>query len=563
MAPETEHVKVALIHAAVVARDKAGNLARLRELNATAAGQGAKIIVNPELATCGYNFTSRLEIAPFTEPIPGSTTDLLGRICKQHGAYICIGLPEVDQRTGIFYNSAAVIGPDGTVVGKHRKIAPAYRENLWAAEGNLPPLAVPTRYGLLGVVICADTYSYKPVRTAVLQGVRLMLVPANWPADHYDPDIYWRARAQENGIYMLVCNRTGGEPGMDCSNAESFVIDEQGEIAARLMAAGDTIVYHRLPLNQGKFTAVADTLIRQRRPRCYADISLAAYSHWGAETLLGLPAARDFTVATVQYGPVRGQPAVNLRQILGLIDSSCGRTAARGEKLDVLVLPELSLSGVICGAEEAEVLAEEIPGPATRVLVDKAREKDIHIVLGMAENETGHFYNSSVLIGPKGIEEVYRKVHLGPTDEAWASPGNALSVFDLSFGRIGMLLGYDLLFPEVVECLAKKGTDVLCVPSAWYNGGNQTLWQARLSEQLHLVVANQWEHGRIANGCGRSAIYSYALDPCQREMQQSPPQGDAINIHRLRIKDTRDKRFLERINYDFLLDPGRTGIDHD
>ncbi len=563
MVPATEHVKVALIHAAVAARDKAGNLARLRELNATAAGQGAKIIVNPELATCGYNFKSRLEIAPFAEPMPGPTTELLGCICKEHGAYICIGLPEVDRRTGIFYNSAAVIGPDGTVIGKHRKLAPAYQENLWAAEGNLPPLVVPTRYGQLGVVICADTYSYKPVRAAVLQGVRLMLVPANWPADHYDPDIYWRARAQENGIYMLVCNRTGCEPGMDCSSAESFVIDERGEISARLAAAEDTIVYHRLPLNHGKFTTVADTLIRQRRPRCYADISLAAYSHWGAETLLGLPAARDCTAATVQYGPVRGQPAANLRQILGLIDSSCDQTAAGGEKLDVLVLPELSLTGAIGGAEEAEVLAEEIPGPATLALADKAREKDIYIVLGMAESEAGRFYNSSVLIGPKGIEGEYRKVHLGPTDEAWASPGGDFPVFDLPCSRIGMLLGYDLLFPEAVECLAKKGADILCVLDAWYDGGSQTQWQARLSEQMHLVIANQCEHGRIANGCGRSAIYSYALDPCQREVQQSPPQGDAINIHRLRIKDARDKKFVERIDYDYLLDLGGPGIDHD
>lgn len=558
--PDSQYIRAALIHAAVQPRDKTDNLRRLLDMNAAAASQGAKIIVNPELATCGYDFNSREEIAPFTEPIPGPTTELLGRISSQWGACICIGLPEADARTGVFYNSAAVIGPDGRVIGKHRKNAPAYKENLWAAEGNLAPLVVPTEYGPLGVVICADTYSYKPVRAAVLQGIRLLLVPANWPADHYDPEIYWRARARENGIPVLVCNRTGQEPGMDCRNAESFAIDAQGQVAERRASGADTIVYCQLPLRQGQFPATTDALISRRRPECYAGISLAAYSHWGAETLLGLPAARDCTAATIQYRPLPGQPAANRQQLLALIDRCCEQSAARGERPDVLVLPELSLTGAINGPAAAKSLAEPVPGPATLALADKAREKDVHILLGMAENRSGGFYNSSVLIGPAGIEGVYRKVHLSPADEAWASPGHDFPVFDLSWGRLGMLLGWELLFPEAVESLAKKGADLLCVPSAWADASCQIVWPARLSEQMHLAIANQWDYGLEDSGGGRSSIYSYALDPGQRQVRQSPPQSDGFIVLRLRIQDARDKKFVERINYDHLLDLGERAV---
>ncbi len=559
MRPDTQYVKAALIHAVIQPRDKTDNLQRLLAMNSAAAGQGAKIIVNPELATCGYDFNSRTEIAPFAEPIPGPTTELLGRISRKWGVCICIGLPEADPRTGVFYNSAAVIGPDGQVIGRHRKIAPAYKENLWAAEGNLAPLVIPTEYGPLGVVICADTYSYKTVRAAVLQGVRLLLVPANWPADHYDPEIYWRARARENGIQVLVCNRTGREPGMDCSTAESFMIDEQGQVVERLASAADTIVYCQLPLRQGQLRTTTDALVSRRRPECYTGISLAAYSHWGAETLLGLPAARDCTAATIQYRPLPGQPAANLQQILALIDRCWEQSAAREEKVDLLLLPELALTGAISGTAAAQSLAEPVPGPATLALANKAREKDVHIVLGMAESRAGHLYNSSVLIGPGGIEGAYRKVHLSEADEAWASPGHDFPVFDLSWGRLGMLLGCDLLFPEATECLAKKGADLLCVPSAWTDASGQFVWPARLTEQMHLVIANQWDYGRDASGGGRSVIYSYALDPGQRQVRQSPPQSDAINILRLRIQDARDKKFVERINYDYLLDLGESG----
>lgn len=120
----SEGLKVVLVHAAVHWGDKKKNIARLLALNEKAAGAGARIILNTELATSGYAFKSRADIAPLTETIPGPTTRAFGQISKKYGCYICIGLPEVDRKTDVFYNAAALIGPAGRVVGKCRKVAP-------------------------------------------------------------------------------------------------------------------------------------------------------------------------------------------------------------------------------------------------------------------------------------------------------------------------------------------------------------------------------------------------------------------------------------------------------
>ena len=85
-----EELKVALVHASISWKEKDKNIARLLALNREAAQNGARLIVNTELATTGYAFLSRKEIAPLTESIPGPTTEAFGLIANEFGCYICI-----------------------------------------------------------------------------------------------------------------------------------------------------------------------------------------------------------------------------------------------------------------------------------------------------------------------------------------------------------------------------------------------------------------------------------------------------------------------------------------
>ncbi len=548
-------LKVALVHASVNWGEKEKNLARLLDLNEEAAGAGARVILNTEMAVTGYSFASRAEIAPLVESIPGPATRALGQISKKYGCYICVGLPEVDSKTGVFYNAAALIGPAGRLAGKCRKLAPAYRENLWAARGNLPVLVAQTEFGKLGVVICADAYSYKPVRVAALQGARLLLVPANWPPEHYNPEKFWRARAAENGIYVLACNRTGIDKTMDCHAAESFIVDNCGVSVKQVSTPVDTIIYGTLPLAGGRFiSADADSILGRRRPQYYGDISLDTYSQLNPGILLGLLEPVDFIVATLQFRPVPREPAVNIEKMLSLIDTAIDMAAAEGMKLNLVVLLELCATGIIHKRQEAENFSEEIPGPITDMFTRKAADKNIFIVLGMAERQDGKQYNSCVLVSYRGVECKYRKVHLSTHDEKWAEEGDSgFPVFDLPFGRVGLLAGYDLMFPESAESLAKRGADLLCVPALWEERWSKFIWEARLGEQMHLAVANQWGDAGELCAIGGSVIYGYSRCPEKMLKQESPSEGDTINILRLNSKDTREKKFVENIDYDALL----------
>lgn len=547
-----EGLKIALIHASISWKNKDNNIARLLALNEEAAKNAARIIVNTELATTGYAFLSRREIAPFAESIPGPTTGAFGRIARQYGCYICIGMPERDPRTGIIYNSAALMGPKGDVVARYRKLSPAFRENLWAAKGNLPVPVAQTEFGALSIAICADSYSYRPARIAALQGARILLVPANWPPMHHNPEKFWRARALENEMYVLACNRTGMDRVMDCNLAQSFVVNPQGEAAVQISSSDDTIIYGSLPRDKVRMR----NPLSERRPQCYGNITLDPYSHVSIEFLLGLPKAAEFGAATVQLRSEHLDTKANVKSALDLIDKALRKAAGEeGKAVNLVVLPELSTSGAIWRAEQAEVCSEEIPGRTTDLFSRKAQEKDIFIVLGMAERVEGRFYNSSVLIGPEGVVSKYRAVHLSHRDRSWASPGeDGFATFDLPFARIGMLLGYDLMFPEASDSLAKLGADILCVPALWDNAKTRFIWQARQSEQMHLAVANQWGECGGLHSAGESLLYSYSRYQERITRLISPARGDAVHVVRLDTKDTREKRFLENIDYGMLLD---------
>ncbi len=272
------------------------------------------------------------------------------------------------------------------------------------------------------------------------------------------------------------------------------------------------------------------------------------------EMLLSLPEPTDFIVATLQFRPVPREPAVNTKKMLSLIDTAADMAAAEGMTLSLVVLPELCATGIILERQEAENFSEEIPGPITDIFARKAADKNIFIVLGMAERQDGKQYNSCVLISSRGVECKYRKIHLSPHDEKWAETGDSgFPVFDLPFGRVGLLTGSDLMFPESAESLAKRGADLLCVPALWEDPRSKFIWEARLGEQMHLAVANQWGDAGGIHAIGRSVIYSYSRCPEKMLKLESTAEGDRVNILRLNSKDTREKKFVENIDYDTLL----------
>ena len=186
------------------------------------------------------------------------------------------------------------------------------------------------------------------------------------------------------------------------------------------------------------------------------------------------PAPRKVRLAAVHHRPQgTHSPQENLEQFAMLIDQA-GRQHA-----DIVCLPE-GISEVGTGKTYAEV-AEPIPGPSTRFLGACAARHKLYLVAGLYERAGHAIYNTSVLIGRDGkLVGKYRKVCL-PREEidGGLTPGQEYPVFNTDFGRVGMMICWDVHFPEVARELAARGAEVLLMP-IW--GGHETLARARAIE---------------------------------------------------------------------------------
>ena len=155
----------------------------------------------------------------------------------------------------------------------------------------------------------------------------------------------------------------------------------------------------------------------------------------------------DINVAIAQLELLPGDLDGNRDRIVDAIESATGRDA------DVVVLPELAASGYrFTGWGEALRAAQSIPGPATRDWQELAARHSCHIVGGILEIAGGSLYNSVAVVGPGGVVAVYRKLHLWGEERLLFAPGDlGLPVVSLPFGRVGIIVCYDLRFPEALR----------------------------------------------------------------------------------------------------------------
>lgn len=162
-------------------------------------------------------------------------------------------------------------------------------------------------------------------------------------------------------------------------------------------------------------------------------------------------------VAIVQTQPDFGEIDKNIRRAIELMET---------ERADLYVLPELFNTGYdFKNASEVELLAETSRGHTFELMNQWARKNSSYLVYGFAEKADG-FYNSAVLIDGKGIIGLYRKVHLYDRENILFSPGRSgFPVFDLSYGRLGIMICFDWIYPESARSLALQGAQLIAHPS--------------------------------------------------------------------------------------------------
>jgi predicted amidohydrolase len=145
---------------------------------------------------------------------------------------------------------------------------------------------------------------------------------------------------------------------------------------------------------------------------------------------------------------------------------------------ELVVFPEISLQGYPPDIDrfypgriaDAFANAERVPdGPHVVAIAERARVRKTHVIFGLNElgDEAGVIYNTMVLTGPDGHIGSYRKVHVGITEQLTWRRGNDWPVFDTPFGKIGMLICYDKMWPESCRELTLRGADILVMSTAW------------------------------------------------------------------------------------------------
>jgi predicted amidohydrolase len=192
-APAPRLVRLAAVHFRPSGKTPADNLQKAAPLIADAARQRADLVV------FGETFTSIGVADPLSaaEPVPGPSCEFLGRLAKQFNLYVVMGLTEREGH--LIYNTAVLIGPDGRLAGKYRKMVLTSRE---ARSGITPGNDYPvfqTRFGKLGIMICYDTFFPEVSRELVNRGAEVIAVPVYGASEEVA-----KVRMLDNRIYMVT-----------------------------------------------------------------------------------------------------------------------------------------------------------------------------------------------------------------------------------------------------------------------------------------------------------------------------------------------------------------------
>lgn len=493
-------LKLGLLHLAVEHKQPDSNRQQLLALCREAGERGMQLIVAPEMAISGYAFADISDMAPYAETADGPTLTGVAAICRAYGIYACIGMAERDLDSGILYNSAFVIDPQGKQVLRYRKMNAEFR---WACPGDpSEDNTFATPWGRIGVLICSDSYHSLMPRVTALRGANLLLVLANWPpVGGLKPVEIWRARAVENGFFVAVCNRTGLDATMDCREAPSALISAQGAVRLEKTARTSRLIRVSIPLNREGQLKAGQRLKRlagRNRAQMYG-CTLNRSGISDLSSLLNLP-----PTGRLQLSAHCPDQEAGLQATLAAIEAS----ASMAETLHILptgTYEEGDIAGLRhwCGATGQKVVLNQI----------------------IEQGEVWYWFD--------GKEEPRSR----QWDSGYDQSAEPFPVFDCGVARVQLLPACALLHPELVLACAKQGADLVIIFTQLFNERVCLLAGARTIEQTAVVVSSPQGAGIWMTAEGH-----------QRWGEALAPTGSHCTAL-LDTGKTRIKRFQDRIDY--------------
>ncbi|MEW5707817.1 MAG: carbon-nitrogen hydrolase family protein [Pseudomonadota bacterium] len=480
--------RAAVVQTLAVLGDLDENIRLLRLYTAEAVRQGAKLVVFPECMNTGYLFDSPEHCRSLAEPVTGRYVQAMAELAREYGLHIASGFTEFDPITGKVYNSGLLLDPRGDLVVHYQKQFLATHDQNWFEVGAKGCPVADTELGRVGLLICFDGRIPEIARCLALQGAEVIVDMANFFAMD-QAEMWVPARAYENGVWLVAATKAGVERSIYYPGG-SLIVAPGGEIKARMPYDVHGVASAEIDpaAAREKRWHVTGDRFADRRPEVYGILGQPF-----AETPLAGELERalvpEQALAKVAAVQAHATPAEgSLESALEMVDHA----AKLGVK--VAVLPQFFGSSTwLPEAGKTREDAARAPG-----LIDRAsaiaRKYGFLIVMPILESEGGKIYSSAVMVGPDGgVLGRQRQVHVEPETRAWCAAGDGFQVFDTPFGRLGVLLGYDGMFPESARVLALLGADLIAWASAWRHPYDRSLLAVPKAEdnRVYVVCANR------------------------------------------------------------------------
>jgi len=246
-------------------------------------------------------------------------------------------------------------------------------------------------------------------------------------------------------------------------------------------------------------------------------------------------------IGFIQFAPAFCNVEKTIRNIDKLI--------VQCKEADLVVLSELCNSGYNFSSREiAWKGSEDITNSLfIRFLESKCKEYGFYIVSGFNERYENLLFNSAILIGPGGYIGKYRKLHLFMNEKDYFQPGNVgLPIFDIGLCKIGLLVCFDWIFPEVWRILALKGADIICHPSNLVLPGfaQKAIPIHALLNHVYIVTSNRIGNERDLSFTGLSTI----ANPKGEILVQASQIAEEARIKKIDLNLARDKMITTRNN---------------
>ncbi|MBR0552623.1 N-carbamoylputrescine amidase [Stakelama marina] len=256
------------------------NIAHVSDLIREAAGKGAQVVLPPELFEGEY-FCRVEDEGLFANARPAAdhkAVQAMRKLSAELGIYIPTSFFEADGPH--YYNSLAMIGPDGEVAGIYRKThipdGPGYEEKFYFRPGNTGFRVWNGPSAKLGIGVCWDQWYPEAARAMMLMGAELLFYPTAIGSEPHDADLdtsrLWRramiGHAVSNVVPVIAANRIGDEHGQNFYG-HSFICDERGDLVAEFGAQETGVLIATIDLDRVKRHRAAFGFFRDRRPDMY------------------------------------------------------------------------------------------------------------------------------------------------------------------------------------------------------------------------------------------------------------------------------------------------------